>query len=189
MHCIHQQVQCYLINQLGSAKNHWIGVYGSSADNNLFLPCLRINEVNSPEENLTERDCFSVHLARADLAGQENRVAVIVHPERRVTLSVEEIAQIYLRRKRIWNDDSLIVPLNLLSHTQIRSNFSLRVLHQTEPRLANYWNRLYFEGIFPPATLASTEAIRRYVASDLNAIGYVPAAEVDSSVRVVLHLE
>ena len=63
------------------------------------------------------------------------------------------------------------------------------MLNQTEPRLADYWNRLYFDGILPPATLASTEAVRRYVASDPNAIGYVPVAEVDGSVRVVLHLE
>jgi hypothetical protein len=30
--------------------------------------------------------------------------------------------------------------------------------------------------------------VRRYVASDPNAIGYVPVSEVDRSVRVVLHL-
>jgi hypothetical protein len=63
------------------------------------------------------------------------------------------------------------------------------VLRQTEPRLADYWNRQYFYGILPPATLASTEAVRRYVASDPNAIGYLPVSEVDGSIRVVLHLE
>ena len=40
----------------------------------------------------------------------------------------------------------------------------------------------------PPATLASTAAVRRYVAADRRAIGYVPAAEVDASVRVILYL-
>ena len=128
-------------------------------------------------------------LAPTNLAGQEGRVAVIVHPERHVTLSVEEVAQIYLRRKRMWDDGSPIVPLNLPSQTHLRSRFSLRVLRQTDARLADYWNRQYFNGILPPATLASTEAIRRYVASDPNAIGYVPAAEVNGSVRVVLQLE
>ena len=65
----------------------------------------------------------------------------------------------------------------------------LEVLRQTESRLADYWNRQYFYGVLPPATLASTGAVRRYVASDPNAIGYVPASEVDGSVRVVLHLQ
>jgi hypothetical protein len=128
-------------------------------------------------------------LAPANLAGQESRVAVIVHLERRAELSADEVAQIYLRRKRFWDDGTPIVPLNLPSQTPLRTRFSRLVLQQTEPRLADYWNRLYFDGILPPATLASTEAIRRYVASDTNAIGYVPAAEVDGSVRVILHLE
>jgi len=128
-------------------------------------------------------------LAPANIAGQGGRVAVIVHPERRTELSPEEVAQIYLRRKRFWDDGAAIVPLNLPSQAPLRVHFSQLVLNQTEPRLADYWNRLYFDGILPPATLASTEAVRRYVASDPNAIGYVPVSEVDGSVRVVLHLE
>jgi hypothetical protein len=116
-------------------------------------------------------------------------MAVIVHPERHATLSIGEIAQIYLRRKRFWDDGSPIVPLNLPSEATLRARFSRLVLNQPEARLADYWNRQYFYGILPPATLASTEAVRRYVASDPNAIGYVPASEVDGSVHVVLQLE
>lgn len=128
-------------------------------------------------------------LAPSRVASQEDRMAVIVHPERRTELSIEEVAQIYLRRKRFWDDSTVIVPLNLPSQAPLRARFSELVLKQTETRLADYWNRRYFDGILPPATLASTEAVRRYVASDTNAIGYVPASEVDGSVRVVLHLE
>jgi hypothetical protein len=128
-------------------------------------------------------------LAPSSIAGQEGRVAVIVHPERRATLSIDEVAQIYLRRKRFWGDGDAIVPLNLPSQTPLRLRISHLVLNQTETRLADYWNRQYFYGIFPPATLASTEAVRRYVASDPNAIGYVPLSEVDGSVRVILQLE
>ena len=127
--------------------------------------------------------------APSRIAGQESRVAVIVHPERRTELSTDEVAQIYLRRKRFWDDGTPIVPLNLPSQSLLRTRFSQLVLNQTGPRLADYWNRLYFDGVLPPATLASTEAVRRYVASDPNAIGYVPVSEVDGSVRVVMHLE
>jgi hypothetical protein len=128
-------------------------------------------------------------LAPSNIAGQEGRVAVIVHPERRAELSLDEVAQIYLRRKRFWDDGTTIVPLNLPSEAPLRARFSRLVLRQTTARLADYWNRQYFDGILPPTTLASTEAVRRYVASDANAIGYVPVSEVDGSVRVVLHLE
>jgi hypothetical protein len=128
-------------------------------------------------------------LAPVRIAGQEVRVAVIVHPERHTELSLEEVTQIYLRRKRFWDDGAAIVPLNLPSTAPQRAHFSRLVLDHAETRLADYWNRQYFYGILPPATLASTEAVRRYVASDPNAIGYVPVSEVDGSVRVILRLE
>ena len=51
-----------------------------------------------------------------------------------------------------------------------------------------YWNRQYFKGVLPPATLASNEAVKRFVASEERAIGYVDASAVDASVRVVLRL-
>src|SRR5215813_9364539 len=127
--------------------------------------------------------------APSSIADGEERVAVIVHPTRRAALSIEEVAQIYLRRKRFWDDGSIIVPLNLPSEATLRTRFSHLVLNQPEARLADYWNRQYFYGILPPATLASTEAVRRYVASDPNAIGYVPVSEVDGSVHVILQLE
>lgn len=117
------------------------------------------------------------------------RIAVIVHPSRPAELSPDILAQIYLRRKRFWDDGVPIVPLNLAAGTALRERFSQRVLGQREERLAEYWNRQYFYGILPPSTLASTAAMVRYVASDPNALGYVPADEVDGSVRVVLTLE
>jgi len=127
--------------------------------------------------------------AFAASAQDDGRMAVIVHPDRRAELSVDDVAQIYLRRRRHWDDGETIVPLNLASGTPLRAQFSHRVLRQTEARLADYWNRRYFDGLMPPATLASTAAVRRYVAADPRAIGYVPAVEADRSVRVILFLE
>lgn len=132
---------------------------------------------------------LALGLAAAAAAQEDRRMAVIVHPERRADLSIDDLAQIYLRRRQHWEDGELIVPLNLASGTPQRAQFSQRVLRQTEARLGDYWNRRYFDGVMPPATLASTTAVRRYVATDRRAIGYVPAAEVDRSVRVILLLE
>jgi len=122
-------------------------------------------------------------------AEERDPIAVIVHPERRADLSIDDVAQIYLRRKRFWSDGSPVVPLNLSSTDPLRKRFSRLVLRQDAQRLAEYWNRQYFYGVFPPATLASAEAMRRYVAADPNAIGYVPSSLVDDSVRILFRLE
>ena len=116
------------------------------------------------------------------------RIAVVVHPSRQGQVSADMLTQIYLRRKRYWEDGTPIVPLNLAAGAPLRAAFSRLVLGQDEAHLAEYWNRQYFHGVLPPATLASTQAVVRYVAGDPNAVGYVPADEVDGSVRVVLSL-
>jgi hypothetical protein len=121
-------------------------------------------------------------------AEERQRIAVVVHPSRAGALTADGLGQIYLRRKRFWDDGAPIVPLNLAAGMPLRETFSGLVLRQSEARLADYWNRQYFYGILPPATLASTRAVVRYVASDPNAVGYVPAEDVDDSVRVILSL-
>jgi hypothetical protein len=128
-------------------------------------------------------------LAPARAAPQEGAIVVIVHPQRRTSVGLDDVAQIYLRRRRFWEDGAPIVPLNLTAGKPLRATFSRTVLQLDGTRLADYWNRQYFYGVRPPATLESITAMKRYVSSDPNAIGYVPASEVDESVRVILRLD
>ena len=129
-----------------------------------------------------------VLLAPAASAPESPPLAVVVHRARHDELSLADLAQVYLRRKRFWDDGTPIVPLNLPAGTPLRVAFSRAVLQRSETDLADYWNREYFYGVLPPATLASTAAVLRYVAADPNAVGYVPLPEVDDSVTVVLRL-
>lgn len=123
------------------------------------------------------------------LAASEPEVRVIAHPERAGQLSAGEVRAIYLKQKRLWDDGSAIVPINLEAGKEPRELFSVRVFGQDSRRLAAYWNQRYFEaGEFPPATLASEEAVIRFVAANKNAIGYVADDDVDDSVAVVLVL-
>jgi ABC-type phosphate transport system substrate-binding protein len=116
-------------------------------------------------------------------------IVVIVNPRRSATLRVEDVAHIFLRKQRFWDDGSPIVPLNREAGSTLRETFSRRVLGVTSTALAAYWNEQYFLGTMPPATLSSSEAVKRYVATDPNAIGYIDANVVDESVRVVLELD
>lgn len=122
---------------------------------------------------------------RAAVAGE---LAVIVHAERDVQLSVAEVAQIYLKKRRFWEGTRAIVPVNRDSGSAIRRAFVRQIFGNLASTLVVYWNRQYFKGVLPPATLASNEAVRRFVASEERAIGYVDASAVDASVRVVLRL-
>lgn len=117
------------------------------------------------------------------------RIAVIVHADRNVDLDLEQIAQIYLKRRRFWSGGDAIVPVNREAGSRSREAFTRQVLRIEATQLGVYWNREYFRGVLPPATLASDEAIRRFVARDRRAIGYVDEHLIDDSVRVVLYID
>lgn len=115
-------------------------------------------------------------------------LVVIVHADRDVRLTREDVAQIYLKRRRFWKNGEAIVPLNRDSVSPARQAFVRHVFGGDTGRLAVYWNRQYFRGVLPPATLASDEAMKRFVANEPQAIGYIPVELVDASVRVVLRI-
>ncbi len=118
----------------------------------------------------------------------DDRLAIIVHPSRRDSLRLEEIARIYLKQQRFWSNGNPIVAVNGEAGHPSRDHFTKRVFGERAPRLGLYWNRQYFRGVLPPATLASDAAVLRFVSLEPKAIGYIPAALVDDSVRVVLHI-
>ena len=116
-------------------------------------------------------------------------LAVIVHPSRTDRLDRRDVERIYLKIRRFWGDGVPIVPLNLEADSPLRAAFVAQVLSMDSARLAAYWNERYFNGVFPPTVLSSPAAVKRYVATDARAIGYVDARDVDESVRVILTLE
>jgi len=128
-------------------------------------------------------------LVPRQLGAADTRVKVIVHPSRATHLTKDEVRAIYLKQKRFWDDGQPIIPINLEAGSDARESFSQSVFGQGSRRLAAFWNQRYFEeGGFPPATLASQEAVIRFVAANRNAIGYVTQDEVGDSVAVALEL-
>lgn len=125
--------------------------------------------------------------AEPSRADERHELVVITHPSRAIAVDVEDLRRIFLKQRRFWPDGNPIVPINQEGGPG-REAFDRLVL-QTEPgQLGAYWDRRYFEGVFPPITLASDEAVRRYVASKPNAIGYVDGHAVDASVHAAFRL-
>jgi len=123
-------------------------------------------------------------------AAERMSVVVIVHPSRDVKLSLADLRAMYLKEQKFWADGQPVVPVNREAGSRIRELFSQKVYNQNSRELASYWNRRYFlEGEFPPATLASGRAVVRFVAGNVNAVGYVARKNADKSVRIALTLK
>lgn len=131
---------------------------------------------------------FLLSSAAVAAPGLAEDLAVVVHPTRDARLSVDQIAQIYLKQRRFWGDGELIVPVNRDSGSSARDSFVRMVFGANARQHVVYWNRQYFRGVLPPATLASDEAVKRFVSSEPLAIGYIRMSALDDSVKVLLRL-
>ena len=123
--------------------------------------------------------CLSASLCVAEQVEQveqAEQIAVIVAKTHTTqTLSRADLARIYQRRQRFWNNGAKIVPFNLAAEHPIRRQFSVYIFNRSPEDMQDYWDTQYFHGVSPPYALASEEAVIQFVASTPGAIGYVPA--------------
>jgi ABC-type phosphate transport system substrate-binding protein len=77
-------------------------------------------------------------------------------------------------------------PLNLPSENKLRQDFDQAVLGLDPDRAARYWkDRKIRGGARAPKQLPTSAAVIAAVAADPDAVGYVSAAEVGHSVKII----
>ena len=107
----------------------------------------------------------------------------------KLKLTPNSLKLIYLRKQLYWPNGKRIVPVNLQSEHVLRNQFSLALLGTLPKQQIDYWNGLYFNGIQPPHTVNSEEAVLRFISETKGAIGYVNACAVDERVKALLWIE
>lgn len=103
-------------------------------------------------------------------------------------LTPKQVAAIYLLRMTAWPDGSHIVPVNRELGSAIREAFTMQVLKEDNDSLADYWNKMHFQGKLPPLIQESEGAMLAFVHSVPGAVGYISAATPPSGVRVIGHV-
>jgi ABC-type phosphate transport system substrate-binding protein len=100
------------------------------------------------------------------------------------TLSLTELQRMFRKQTRMWPHGETVVPVDWDATSEIRQEFSKRVLNRSVREMGEYWvQQSITQGLAPPTTLKSARAILRFVASVPGAIGYVPALDVDDTVK------
>jgi ABC-type phosphate transport system substrate-binding protein len=126
--------------------------------------------------------------ADAEVGGPAILAVIVGHNGPEQALDKIALSRIFLRMTTLWASGEAIQPVNLSSSHPLRKAFSERVIGLDPEELEDYWNDQYFHGVFPPYSVASEEAVLRYVAESKGAIGYVSACGVDNRVKVLLYL-
>jgi ABC-type phosphate transport system substrate-binding protein len=132
---------------------------------------------------------FSLLLAMPAIPGSAHAdVVVIVSAKSHVTsLSHEQVARIFLGKVSNFPDGGDVLPIDQPQGRAVRDEFYAKVVHKNSSQLAAYWAKVIFTGDGrPPVMLENNTAVRKAVANDPNAIGYIDKDAVTRSVKVIL---
>ncbi|HEY6896159.1 MAG TPA: hypothetical protein VI279_02775 [Rhodocyclaceae bacterium] len=123
-------------------------------------------------------------------------LAVIVHPDNPVqALTQKQVSDLYLGRTRHFSVAESTAPIpatvyELPPDSPLRESFFHALNGMPIKQINAYWARLRYSGeVLPPPALPDSRSVLQAVSHDRNAIGYVDAATVDHSVKVVLRLK
>jgi len=113
--------------------------------------------------------------------------AVIVHPSNSQAIDQKAINKLFLGKVKSFPDGSTALPINQPAGSEIRTGFDGTVLNKTSSQVKAYWSQLLFTGkANPPKEVASDAEMKQLIASNPSTIGYIDAANVDSTIKVIL---
>ena len=115
-------------------------------------------------------------------------VVVVVSANSTISsLTATQTAKIFLGKTSIFPGGGNALPLDQAEGTGIRNEFYTKVTGKDSAQLNAYWSKIIFAGDGqPPKVVPGNTDVRKAVANDPNAIGYIDKSAVDGSVRVVL---
>ncbi len=103
------------------------------------------------------------------------------------TLSVEQVAEIFLGKSNNLPGWGEVVPIDQAEGSHVRNEFYAKTTGKSPSLLKAYWSKLIFTGEGqPPREVANNVALKKLIADNLNLIGYVDRNSVDGSVKIVL---
>lgn len=120
-------------------------------------------------------------------AAQAPGFVVVVNRENAVaSLTLADLQRMFRKQMRMWPHGEPVVPVDWDATSAMRREFSERVLSRSVREMGEFWvQQSITQGLTPPTSLKSSRAILRFVASVPGAIGYLPAGDVDDTVKRV----
>ena len=132
---------------------------------------------------------FSALLLLASIesgARAEDVVAVVSAKSPVTALTQAQVADIFLGKTSRFPDGSQAVPIDQPEDSPVRDRFYAQVTGKSAAQVKAYWSKIIFTGRGqPPMQAASGAELKKMIAQNPAAIGYIDPSLVDDSVRVV----
>ncbi len=127
-------------------------------------------------------------LAFAAVSGAAE-IAVIVNKDNGNAVDRAMVEKIYKGDLTQWPDGGRIEVLDLPENSDVRASFTSSLYGKSVTSLKAIWAvKLYSGRGTPPREEPSEREVKNTVSSGRNAIGYIKAADVDGSVKVIMTL-
>lgn len=130
----------------------------------------------------------SLALNGAGHAQSPAKIAIVAHPGNTETkLTIEQVQDIYFGRTTVFPSGKRVVPVDQKDSSASKARFLDLVLKRDAGQVKAHWSKLIFSGQgVPPAVVGTDPEIKSWVARNPDSLGYMDAAQVDGSVKVLL---
>ncbi len=129
--------------------------------------------------------CFVLLLCLAS-AAQSGNVVVIVNSASGITeATAAEVSKVFMGKSSSISGTN-VTPVDQETTSEVRTDFSDKILGRTVKKVTNYWKKRVFSGKGEaPAELANDAKVLAHVAETPGAIGYVAAGSLNDSVQAI----
>ncbi|RFP18746.1 MULTISPECIES: hypothetical protein [unclassified Duganella] len=122
-------------------------------------------------------------LCAAALTAQAETVVIVNKANPATRMFSEQAAQFFLGKSNMFT------PVDQPENSAIRADFYHKVADKDPAQIKAIWSKLVFTGkATAPREFGSNAEIKKAVAADPKAIGYIDKAALDDSVKMILSL-
>lgn len=136
------------------------------------------------------RSIFLLLIMAVCAANTQAEIAIIANKSVSiVSITEAQAAAIFLSQLDVLEDGTQLIPVDQKDDQETRAMFYTKVIKKGAAQLSAYWSRKVFSGEGqPPKKVADDAVVLALVRTNPNVIGYVDAAAVNNSVKVLLRI-
>ena len=129
---------------------------------------------------------IALALSFASTSATADVVAVVSSKSAITALSKPQLTDIFLGRVSRFPNGGQVVPLDQAEGSAARERFYTKVAGRTAAQMKAYWSKIIFTGRGqPPTEVSDGVELKKRLAANVEAIGYMDESLVDDSVRVI----
>lgn len=119
------------------------------------------------------------------------QVAVVVGAKSAAAaMSADDVSALFLGKSDQLPGVGVALLLDQAESNAVRDTFYGKVTGKSAAQVKAAWSRLVFSGkATPPKEVANSAEVKKLVATNANAVGYIEKSAVDGSVKVLLSMD